>query len=235
MNADVIIPLCACNHPTLYVSLVAIRTCQASTKARILVMCNNTPPDYRKIIEENCRLLGVQFHYVNGPFSISKTWNIGTAMTTGEFIAYASADVIYFPNWFENIVDLWREHPEYWLLTNYSFDWRNIGGCCKTNVKEERKIVDIWNPCSGLNVMKRSNGYLWDEQFPLWELDADLLYHLERNKLKAGVCMNARADHMIDGIRNHIDYAKHFGTDTKEFFTAPRRLLEIKWGLVPQK
>jgi len=233
MNADVILPLCACNDASLYVSLVGLRTCQASTAARILVLCNNTPVDpWRNIIEENCRLLGVRFHYVEGTFNIAKIFNLGTRMTTGAHIAYCTADVIYFPNWFENIVELWAEHPEFFTLTNYSFDTREMP-CVKHHTRPEREIIHTGNPSAGLNCFKRASGYVWDEQFPLWELDADLFYFLERNKLKAGVCLNSRADHMVQGIRPHIDYNVNFGiTDANsEFFTLPRRRLEKKWGL----
>jgi len=235
MNADVILPLCASNEASLYVSLVGLRTCQASTTARILVLCNNTkeePFPWRRRIQENCEALGVRFHYVEGPFNIAKIFNLGTSMTKGDYIAYATADVIYYPNWFENIVDLWQDEPDYWTLSNYSFDTR-IMPCVKRHTLPERKIVQTGNPSAGLNVFKRSSKYMWDEQFPLWEIDADLHYHLAHYGLKAGICLNARADHMIQGIRPHIDYAVNFGISDadKEFFTEPRIKLEKKWGL----
>lgn len=234
MNADVILPLCASNDASLYVSLVGLRTCQASTNARVWVMCNNTTEPWLTIIRENCEMLGVNFRYVDGPFNIAKVFNLGTRLTYGDYIAFATADVIFFPRWFENIVELWEENPEYWTLTNYSFDTRNMP-CVKHDTTPERRIVQTGNPSAGINVFKRSSGYVWDEQFPLWEIDADLHYHLAHYGLKAGVCLNARCDHMIEGIRPHIDYNKNFGiTDAdKEFFRAPRKRLEAKWGLGP--
>lgn len=236
MNSDVILPLCASNDASLYVSLVGLRTCQASTNARVLVMCNNTTEPYLSVIQANCALLDVGFRYVEGPFNIAKTFNLGTRMTHGDFIAFATCDMIYFPRWFENIVELWEDNPEYWTLCNYSFDTR-IMPCVKHDTTPERRIVQTGNPSAGINVFKRSSEYVWDEQFPLWEIDADLHYHLAHHNLKAGICLNARADHMIEGIRKNIDYNANFGiTDaSKEFFTAPRKLLERKWNLSKPK
>lgn len=224
LDADVILPLCACNDASLYVSLVGLRTCQASTSARILVMCNNTPVDpWRTIIEDNCRLLGVRFHYVEGPFNIAKIFNLGTRMTTGAYICYATADVIYFANWFENIVELWEEHLEYFTLTNYSFDTREFP-CVKHHTTPERKIIHTGNPSAGLNVFKRSSGYVWDENFALWEIDADLHYFLRDHKLKAGVCMNARCDHLVEGVRRFMPHGPAPDVDATKY-------LRAKWSL----
>lgn len=233
MNSDVILPLCASNDASLYVSLVGLRTCQASTSARILVLCNNTPEPWLTVIRENCEMLGVAFRYVDGPFNMAKTFNLGTRLTYGDYISFASADLIYFPNWFENIVDLWQENPQYWTLCNWTLD-RDAGHpCARRDVVHERRIVDTGFPSAGQNVLKRSSEYVWDEQFPFWELDADMHYYMQRNNLKAGYCLNARCDHMIQGIRSQIDYRKNFGIENidNEFFKTPRKLLEKKWGL----
>ena len=75
-----------------------------------------------------------------------------------------------------------------------------------------------------LNVFRRRDGWMWDEAFDLWEIDADLFYHLERNHLKAGVCLNARCDHLIEAVRKHAPQGPETGLN-------PTAYLRKKWGL----
>lgn len=233
-DADIVLPVCASDEGSLYVSTVGIRTCAATAPgARIMVMCNNTEGKFRQIIESNCVGLGLEFYYIDGPFSISRVFNRGARLGTRKYIAYCTADVIYYHGWLENLISLWNEHPDYFALATYSFDIGN-NPCVPRSGMGERRIVDTHNPSSGVLVLKRESGYVWDENFPLWEIDADFLYYIERNGLRAGYCLNARCDHMIEGIRRHIDYGKNFGmTCQDDFFGAPRRYLEQKWGLGP--
>lgn len=233
-DADIIIPVTTANKITWMISTVAVRTCRASTKYRMLVLNNNSPNHcYRDWMEKECELLGIRYEYVDGPFSISKFFNLGIKMTTGKYIALGCADVIYYQNWLENIIELWEEQPDWFAMCNYTFDRDPGHPCAKTNPIPERRVAATHNPSSGVLVLKRSNNYRFDEEnFPNWEMDADFTIYMEVNKLKAGVCLNSRCDHLICGIRDHIDYAKHYGVKdgNREFFVIPKENLRKKWG-----
>jgi glycosyltransferase involved in cell wall biosynthesis len=228
INADVIIPVTSANHCAYYAASVALRTCRASTSARVLALDNNGDHGgYQAKLKLDCENLGIAYHYVDGPFSISRLFNLGARMTSGEYIAYGTSDVIYFPDWMENIIEAFEEHPEYYCLTNFSYDADNMP-CVKHDGTLEKKIAPTHNPSSGVLVLKRKDGYVWDEQFALWEIDADFLYFLEANNLKAGYCCNARCDHMIGSIRAVVDMSKHSDPAEADFGEAKRRVKE-KW------
>lgn len=231
-DADVILPVTTASEFNYIMATMAIRTCRASTDARIIVMLNNSEDGslWNRVVKQ-CSLLGIECCYVPGPFNIAKIFNNGASLGVGKYIAYGTSDVIYYPGWLENLISLWEKEPDYFALCTYSFDDLNMP-CVSHEIVNEPRIVQTHNPSSGVIVIKRESNYVWDEQFPLWEIDADFLYYLEHNKLKAGYCLNARADHLIGCVRNHIDLKKHFGMKNDgDFFGGPRIRLEKKWGL----
>lgn len=227
-DADVIIPVTAANTQTYYVSSVGLRTARASTSANILALANNGDGGtYQAKLEQDCKNLGIRYHYMDGPFSISKAFNLGRRMTTGQYIAYGTADVIYYRGWLENIIELWEENPEWFALTNYSYDSDNMP-CVEHQDMNEKRIVQTGNPSSGVIVLRRKDNYEWDEQFALWEIDADFFYYIKSKGLKAGYCLNARCDHMIGSIRDKIDCGKAFAMD--DMYGESKRRVKAKWG-----
>lgn len=229
-DAAVIIPVTSRNLHAHIMAKVAIRTCRASTDAQIMVLANNTPEaSWRDEIRQECILLGVQYRYMEGVFNIAKAFNFGASQTTGAFIAYGTSDVIYYPGWLENILALWKVYPHYFALCNYSFDTKN-NPCARQQVEPLAKIQHTANPSAGVIVLRRSNGYQWDDQFPLWEIDADFLYYLEANNLKAGYCLNSRCDHLVDGIKPTLDYEECFGQTGDQFYRESKARVKAKWG-----
>ncbi len=230
MDSDVIINVCAPNMGTYHLAITAIRTCAATTKARILVLGNNTPDQaLRSEVRSTCELVGAQWTYTEGPFSQSKFWNRGTDLTNGDYVAYFGMDVLFFPNWFENLVACWERQPEFWCVAPYSMDYRNYP-CVRRTPDLDMKIVQTHNPAGGGLVFKRSTGFRWDEQFPFWEMDADLTYAMDRSegKLKGGVCHGSRVDHFCRGCVAQIDETKHF--DGGDYGLA-NQALKKKWKL----
>jgi hypothetical protein len=230
MNSDVVMAICAPNMPTFNQSLVAIRTLKASTGARILIMGNNTPnEEWRKLLRWNCELLGCKWSYFEEPFSLSKYWNMGADLCPkGDYIAYANADAIFYPFWFENLVRLWEKEPDYFTVVPFSFDCRNMP-CERQQVVPIEKIVPAHNPAGAVQVFKRSSNWRWDEQFVMWEMDADVTFFLKHNNLSGGVAFNSRVDHLIHGYVEQIDAHKHF--NGKYDIGAATSALKKKWGL----
>jgi glycosyltransferase involved in cell wall biosynthesis len=209
---------------------VAIRTCRASTDAHMLVLANNSPDQRtRDEIKEECGLLGCRYEYLEGPFNIAKAFNHGTFATVGKYVAYGTSDVIYYPGWLDKIIAAWQQHPSYFALCNYSFDTSN-NPCCRRDIIPLNVIKHTPNPSAGVIVLKRENGYQWDEQFSLWEIDADFLYYIEANNLKAGYCLNARCDHLVDGVKAHMDLAEAFGLkEGEDFYRDSKAKIRAKW------
>lgn len=209
---------------------IALRTCRASTDAPMIVLANNSPePRLRDDIFKECHALGIDYCYLDGPFNIAKAFNYGASRTGGKYIAYGTSDVIYYPGWLDNIIKSWEQYPDYFALCNYSFDMAH-NPCTRQCVEPLNVIKHTANPSAGIIVLKRSSGYQWDEQFPLWEIDADFLYHLEANNLKAGYCLNARCDHLVDGVKAHLDLLENFGQTSDQFYRDSKAKIKAKWG-----
>jgi hypothetical protein len=137
--------------------------------------------------------------------------------------------VIYYPNWLENIIELWEQNPQYFCLCNYSFDVAN-NPCVERHLFPEKRIVNTHNPSSGVLVLRRSANYVWDEFFHLWEIDTDFQMYIEANGLKAGYCLNARCDHLVDGVKAHVDYETNMGITSDQFYGASKQRIKEKWA-----
>lgn len=229
-DAAVIIPVTSRNAHCHLMAKVAIRTCRASTDAPMLVLANNSPePRLRDEIFNECHALGVDYCYLPGPFNIAKAFNYGATKTKGTYIAYGTSDVLYFPGWLDKIIAAWEQHPSYFAICNYSFDTAN-NPCSRPDVTPLNVIKHTANPSAGVIVLRRDSGYQWDEQFSLWEIDADFLYYLEANHLKAGYCLNARCDHLVDGVKAHLDLGEAFGLQPGEdFYRDSKAKIKAKW------
>jgi len=225
ISADVIIPVTTGSETAYMMAVMSLRTCHASTKANIWAYINNSPDDaLRARLVNQCHMLGINVVMWPGPFNIAKIFNDGFDRSKGDYIGFGTSDVIYYDHWLENIIELWEENPEYFILSSWSFD-DLATPCARNHIVNRREIVHTGNPSAGVLVFKRSSQYRWDENFELWEIDADLFYHIERNKLKAGICLNARCDHFIEGVRRFVPHGPKPEVE-------PTLYLRKKWNLV---
>ena len=212
-----------------YINNVALRTLRESTDAEVLVLGNNTPDLQRvKALRQLCGMLGFRFEHVEGPFSQSRFWNYGIDRTTGSHIVFANADCIFYPCWLDHILELWREEPEYYALWPWSFNVHDMGLAYRTCRVPERRIIHTHHPAVAL-VMRRLSGYRWDEQFPLWEMDADFMYFCQVKGHKLGLCLWSRVDHLHNTISNNIDLDLHLGV--RDHCSLSVNRLRAKWGL----
>lgn len=230
MNSDVILPVTVPNAYLWYVAQAAIRTCRASTAARIWVMCNNSPDlNLRAQLEKDCQMLGVNFNYYDVPWNMNRFYNWGMEMVEGDYVAVGQQDLLFYPNWFENIAAAWEKEPDYFLVIPYSMDrtpkaWTRI----QENYESLplRRCHDV---TSGVTVFRRKDGYRYDEQFADWEQDADLQYYCQNHGLKCGVCLNARVDHLIQTVRSEIDMSATIGVN--DYGKLATEALRKKWNL----
>lgn len=227
-EAAVILPLTTPNPFLWYVACVAIRTLRASTGEQILVLANNTDDlDLRDSIKRQCAALDVRYEYIDGPFSLTKFWNMGIDKTTEPYIAFANQDCIYYPGWLENMIHRWKLEPDYFALWPWSFCDHDMGIGYPQVIRYENRILRHHHPAT-LLLMKRENGYRWDERFSSWELDADFVKYVESKGLKIGMVLDARVDHFSSTVNNNVDTSKHYGE--ADMFSAGVHALKEKWG-----
>lgn len=223
-ESQVIIPVVGSCRQNFDASMVALRTCRATTSAKMLIIGNNCTEEYRHDFEVTCEALGCEWRFVPGPFNCPKTFNDGLDSTTGPFVAMAGCDTIFYPAWFSNLIRLWQQNPGFFALAPISFHPR-IPHLRQYVTGPENRILEEHAHCPGCQVFKRSNGYRYDEQAG-WEIDSDLHQYIMRNQLREGVCLNSRVDH-VGQIRETLPprvwkTPAHF--DCHDYFMK-------KWGL----
>lgn len=227
-DASVILAMTACSPFLEYVAQVALRTLRESCEAEVLVLVNNTLEEQREKLRRLCDKIGFRYEYIPGPFSQSIFLNYGIDHTSGEYIVAVNQDSIFYPDWLSHLIELWREQPEYFALFTWSFDVVPMGLGHRSSRVYERRIIPHHQPTSAV-VLKRSNGYRWDEQFPIWEMDADFQHFCTKHGHKTGLCLWSRVDHLYGTVCRHIDNPKHMGMPD-HCGTASTRL-RTKWGL----
>lgn len=228
MNADVIIPCTVQNHATWYMAEIAIRSCRYSTAARVHALCNNSKDSrYLPIFERHCAALGVHYEYCEGPFNMNRLYNRGLDLAEGDYVACCNQDLLFFPDWFEEVVKMWEANPRFFYMLTYSF---GLGAATywRAHPKPENRIELATSPTSGLTVLKAANGYRWDEQFPDWEQDADFTLYCQKNNLIGGQCLNARVDHLCECVRAAVDMDASTGIENH--CAAAAAALKKKWG-----
>lgn len=204
LDVDIIIPCSSQNDHSYHLTTTCLRTCQAFTPARIHCYLNNSPAGkYRSLIEEECAVLGIPCTYMGDEMNLAKFFNQGRKNTDGKYIVYSSADVIFYPNWLENIVDEWEKNPDWFLLLPWGFAVNNYPGS-RRGVHHSNQTVksDCWSP---VTVFRRDGPFEWDENLACWELDTDLHYYAKANGLSVGRCMNSRIDHLYCGFRCSVE------------------------------
>ena len=214
-----------------YINNVALRTLRESTDADILVL-GNTTPSHSKIedLERLCNLLQIRFKFIQGRFSQSKFWNYGIDHSTGKYIVFTGADCIFYPQWLDRILELWQEQPEFYALWPWSLNISNSGLAYRRSRQCERRIIETHHPAVAL-VMKRESGYRWDEQFTLWEMDADFVYHCARNGHRTGLCLWSRVDHFNSTVSSNIPFQENFGEEQNQEQGNATIYLKRKWNL----
>jgi hypothetical protein len=135
--------------------------------------------------------------------------------------------VIFHQRWLEEIILCWEKQPEYWMICPWGFYVKNYP-CCKQDLRSKREVIACGHP-GAVTVFKRSTGWQWDEQFPLWELDADMVCHSQKNQLKMGLCLSSRVDHLVTAVNPLIDMQAHYGPQKGTM--GATELLRKKWGL----
>lgn len=231
-NASIIIPVTVANDLLFYAATVCLRTCRATTDAEILVIFNNSKADDNtEALLDQCECLDIDYMTWGLPFSMSAVWNHGARETHNAHIVYAQQDIIFYPGWLNAILGAFTEHPQYRLFWPWSFDWRNFGTSTRKDYRNGTGLLDSDYPCGALSVHRRSDGYVWDERFSRWELDADFAYEMRNNRWKGACVLDSRVDHLVETISDHIDFEQHYGKPKDALHKEATEALKRKWNL----
>lgn len=209
-----IIPSNCQNEYLSYVNKVCIRTHQATCDSDLHFLDHDilTPEgqDFSDNIETELTHLGGHYHHIKEPFNAMRYYNTMVDRTDSEYVAFATADLIFYPGWLDVCINALDENPHLMSAHPYSFspNWAE-GPTYSWDGKNRYQIIETTQPSCHVAVFRRSKLYRWDETFQFHESDTDYFFHLEHHGLKAGICRNSRVDHIghvfVDNSKK-VDY-----------------------------
>lgn len=230
-RAAIIIPMTTSSEFLWLLNTTCVRTCKAySGDADILILGNNSPDSVSHAdLKKQCQLLGVRYEYIDGPFNQARFFNLGTDMTESRYVVYGSADLIFYPDWLNNLLDAYDRHQEYFMLAPWGFhpDMGALG--YQQKIQYSKKIITTHWVSTGIEAMLRSRGYRFDEQFPDHELDTDYHYYAKSIGAPIGIVMNSRVDHLINGVRSQVSREANYGALAD--MGATTAALRKKWNI----
>lgn len=231
MDADIIISICAPTYACYVSAEVAMRTCAAYTDANIVLVANNMPvPRFKEALSANAKAFGMKWMwYESPPLNILECINPSIRAFTGKYYVVCHQDVVFYAKWLDNLIEAWESEPDYFFLSPYSFNlWRK--DATDTLPKNPKKgILETWPHGMGTMAHRRDKPFYQDEHI-LSEGDSDLYQHCHRNRLRTGIVMNSRVDHLGGVVMNEV---KDWGTimnNPKQRQDDAKRLKE-KWKL----
>lgn len=203
---DIIIPVCAQTRACYLVASTAIRTCvEHSAGANVFIAANNMPiPQYKQELRELCEALGAKWSwYGDGLMNISHCFNVHIDSTSSPYYGVFGQDTIFYQNWLVNLHDAWQREPDYFCLQPFTFNtWRHDMN--RLRVKHQyRGIIEMRQPCGPGIVFRRGGGFRFDEKCPT-ECDSDLYWYLKHHRLREGVVLNSRVDHLGQVVMSEL-------------------------------
>jgi hypothetical protein len=229
-SADIITGGPCQNERLLQSFMGTVVTAKATApNARLLWMDGNSEPGpIREHFKKFLASLGYEYVLIDEPYNCARWWILGKQLTAkwgGEFTVFAACDLIFHAAWLDNIVDLWREHPEFYVLAPYSWTPEQLGLNYRIEPTSSREIIECDHPAPWCFVRRRDDDYVPDIRFRDWNVEFDFYEWMRARHLKAGVCNNARVDHTGWGPRKLGD----FGMDLNENIAVGDALFHDKW------
>jgi GT2 family glycosyltransferase len=172
------------------------------------------------IIESNKNYLNSNFKYPEfvtvivpeSDFNFHKFLNIGIKASTGEYVALCNNDLVFYSNWFSEILKIKEENP---CIKSFSPSGK-IDDCSFRNKFEIGYKVQThikgWCIVANREVFP-SIGFL-DETFDFYYADNDYAMSLKCNNIKHALVFNSYVKHLekksSTAIEKHLEQKKDF-------------------------
>lgn len=177
----------------------------------------NTPEECRMLVIENSSTSDVHsnwkdyviskkqnFIFSDSGFNMNKLYNEGTNLTNNEYIMYANSDLLFYPNWYYNLLNWFDTIHNLFVISPFTktYDWDKVSrGVYRNDVTLENHFHDTIHIPGWFYCLKRSSNYIWDERFRAHYQDNDFVMTVEKMRnedisIKSGIAYNSRVDHM---------------------------------------
>jgi GT2 family glycosyltransferase len=200
-------------------------------RCRILFLENSSTPEQHGRWKEHVETSGQRFAFSDSGFAMNRLYNEGTALTSAEFVMYANSDLIFYEDWYENLLSWFERLDNLFVAAPFSCvpeghqghargPWRHDG-------EQRDEFLDTAHLPGWFTCFRRSSGWVWDEAFEAHYQDNDFARTLREMRradgsLRSGVAYNSRVDHLIGGTHRNVsvDYKNAEGAEA----------MRQKWG-----
>jgi hypothetical protein len=196
----------------------------------LLIIENTSTPDTHNIWKDYVISKKQNFIFSNSGFNINKLYNEGKSLTNNEYIMYANSDIIFYPDWYYNLLNWFDKIDNLFVISPFtkSFDWdQNPSGAYRTDTTLINQFYDTIHMPGWFYCFQRKTNYIWDERFKAHYQDNDFVFTIDKMRkenliLKSGIAYNSRVDHM--GGKTAMNVSQdYFNPEGKEFMIQ-------KWG-----
>lgn len=199
-------------------------------ECKLFIIENNSEEANHSRWKDYVRSKKQNFIYSKTEFNINKLYNEGTLLTKNEYIMYANNDLLFYPDWYYNLLDWFDNITNLFVISPFTktYDWEDISwGVYRKDVSLQKFFCDTIHMPGWFYCLKRKNNYKWDEDFRAHYQDNDFVHTLEKMRndnihLKSGIAYDSRVDHM-GGRTWKFTQADYFYSDGKE------KMMK-KWG-----
>jgi len=165
----------------------------------------------------------------NEPFGYNRFLNHGLQRFSQlpDWLIIANSDLIFTQDWFKNIMDWQKDHPDVLSLSPWEPNWHKKRGLDIKNGPYigYRTSFEITGWCLVIHNSVITKCKLFDPQFEFWYQDNDYAKTLQVNNIKHALIPTSRVYHMVSGSHNTLtDKNRQAMTDGQ------LEILRKKWG-----
>lgn len=144
--------------------------------------------------------------YYEGDFHLNKLFNCGLDNTESEYVVYSIADTLFLGDWLtplQKLIDTGEYHSvQGTSRENYDgfYSYRDLAA------EEPGKVLKTQGPCGYHFLMRRDQGYRWDEEVGLFYPDVLYREYLLATNQFAGIYADSHVEHLgapISYLRTH--------------------------------
>ena len=195
----------------------------------MLVIENNSTYEAHKRWKNYVESKNQQFLYVNGEFNMNRFYNIGTAITQKEYIMYCSSDLLFYPQWYENLLSWYDKIDNLFVATPFAKvvnneEWievENDYSVYRKNIDYVDRFIDTIHIGGWFSCFPRKFNWTWDEKFKAHYQDADMVLTIEKMRKKdatliTGCAYNSRVDHLVGATAVNSPNADYYTLSGRE-------------------
>lgn len=177
-------------------------------ECRLLIVENNSSPDLHVPFRDAVQNSGNSWLYYAGDFQLNKIYNWGADKTHNEIVLYANSDLIFHPQWYENLTGWFDRIPNIFCIAPFTKWHENAGiGAYRTDTTIEDRFLESVHMPGWIYCFERKTGFKWDERFTFHYCDNDFVLHCDELKhnnpeIHTGIAYNSRVDHIGGGTHS---------------------------------